>query len=349
MSATAMNNGIATTTAGTRVVGTGAAVHELAQGEEPTSDPMPVDVALCVITFRRPEGLSRLLDALGRLDVPAAVRLSVVVVDNDPEGSARTVVDAATTALPHTVRYAVESARGIPMARNRALKLALDLQPQFIAWIDDDEHPEPDWLCNLWETQNATDADVVMGPGVPLFEPGTPAWIQEPGLFDHVHFETGRDFPYFYARTSGILVRASVVPAERFDERLALTGGEDRLFFTRIHRAGGRFVWDDRAVVHDHIPRSRATSGWLIRRWYRTGVTRSLTMVYLDHPGALRRARRVLGGLAMAGGGLVRTLIGLRRGRTEVLRRWRIVMLGLGASAGALGIRYQEYRSVHGS
>lgn len=344
-----MNNGIATTTDGRRAAGTTSAVHERSQDEEPTSEPMPADVALCVITFRRPEGLARLLDALGRLEVPAAVRLSVVVVDNDPSGSARAVVDAAVTALAHPLRYVVEPARGIPLARNRALQVALDLQPVFIAWIDDDEHPEPDWLRNLWETQNATDADVVMGPGVPSFEPGTPAWIQEPGLFDHVHFQTGRDFPYFYARTSGILVRASVVPAERFDERLALTGGEDRLFFTRIHRAGGRFVWDDRAVVHDHIPRSRATSGWLIRRWYRTGVTRSLTMVYLDRPGALRRARRVLGGLAMAGGGLVRTLVGVRRGRTEVLRRWRIVMLGLGAAAGALGIRYEEYRSVHGS
>jgi len=310
----------------------------------------PSSVVLCIITFRRPEGLGRLLAAIGSLAVPEQLgRLSVVVVDNDPDGSARTVVDTAAAGCPWPLRYQIEPARGIPMARNTALRLALEDRPDFVAWIDDDEMPEPDWLVNLMGTQAATDADVVMGPGVPSFEPGTPPWVVASGLFNPARFVTGEPFPYFHARTSGILVRAAMVPAEGFDERLALTGGEDRLFFTRIHRAGGRFVWDDRAVVHDHVPRSRARAGWLVRRWYRTGITRSLTLLYLDRPGPLRRLRRVLGGLAMAGRGLALTAMALPRGRAEILRRWRLVMLGLGASVGALGIRYQEYRTVHGT
>ncbi len=305
------------------------------------------DLVLCIITFRRPEGLARLLQATGRLVLPPGVRLSLVIVDNDPDATARSVVEAA--ALDHPLRYEIEPRRGISSARNRALRLALGCGPQFIAWMDDDEHPAPDWLCNVFETQNLTGADVVMGPGVPCFEAGTPQWIEKSGLFDHDRFETGDTFPYFHTRTSGVLVRAAMVPAEGFDERLALTGGEDRLFFTRIHRSGGRFVWDDRAVMHEDIPPSRATSRWLLRRWYRTGVTRSLVMIYLDRPGVLRRGRRCLGALAMVGQGVVRTLLGLHRGRTEVLRRWRLVMLGLGAFAGALGIHYEEYRTVHGS
>lgn len=310
----------------------------------------PTTVALCVITFRRPEGLTRLLQALSMLHVPAdGVELSVVVVDNDPEGSARPVAEHAAGAHGLRLRYEIEPARGIPMARNRALRAALGSGPDFVAWMDDDEDPEPDWLVNMLETQARSDADVVMGPGLASFEPGTPSWVQESGLFDHARFATGSVFPFFHARTSGVLIRASVVPVEGFDERLALTGGEDRLFFTRIHRAGARFVWDDRAVMHDHVPLSRANAGWLVRRWYRTGVTRSLTMVYLDSPGLLRRGRRVLGGLLMALRGAGNALLGVRRGRIEMLRRVRPVLLGVGAAVGALGFRYQEYRSVHGT
>jgi succinoglycan biosynthesis protein ExoM len=306
-------------------------------------------VALCVITYRRPQGLQRLLRALGRLETGEGTELSVVVVDNDPAEGARAVVEACRPLVPWALHYEVEPTRGISYARNRAMRLALEQAPAFVAWMDDDEEPDPRWLIQVLETQARTGADVVMTPSIPIFEPGAPDWVQRSGLLEGERFLTGEPYPYFHTRTSAVLIRSCVVPVEGFDERLALTGGEDRMFFTRIHRAGGQFVWDDRAVVRDYIPASRARLGWMFRRWYRTGVTRSLVMLYLDEPSRLRRARRVAGGLVGAARGLALTVMAVPRGRVQVLRRWRLVLIGIGASAGALGISYQEYRATHGA
>ena len=53
---------------------------------------MAPDVTVCVATCQRPVGLARLLSSLEQLAVPAGVELEIVVVDNDPERSARDVL-----------------------------------------------------------------------------------------------------------------------------------------------------------------------------------------------------------------------------------------------------------------
>ena len=49
---------------------------------------MVVDVSICAVTFKRPRGLARLIDSLARLKLPEDVIVEVVLVDNDPAGSA---------------------------------------------------------------------------------------------------------------------------------------------------------------------------------------------------------------------------------------------------------------------
>lgn len=304
-------------------------------------------IALCVTTYHRPEGLARVLGAIANLE-PTCADVRVVVVDNDSAGSGQAVTETARDKHGIDLTYVVEPRRGITFARNRALDTALALDPDWIGWLDDDEAPRPDWLRCLLETQRDTGADVVAGPSEPIFDDDAATWIIEAGPFHPERFTTGESYPFFHTRTSGVILRSSVVPTEHFDNRLALTGGEDRVFFTRIHRGGGRFVWDDGAVVDEWVPTSRVTVGWLIRRWFRTGVTRSLTLLYLDHPSLLRRLRRFVGGLTMALRGIGETMIALPRGRSAALRASRRILLGLGASYGALGLHFREYRRTHG-
>lgn len=304
-------------------------------------------IALCVASYLRPVGLGRLLEAIAKLDaVPDVARVDVVVVDNDPAGSARAVVDRAPADLD--VTYVCEPRRGITFARNRALATARASGSEWIGWLDDDEAPRPDWLARLFATQRLTGADVVTGPSVPTYDGDAPQWIIDAGVFEPERFVSGATYPFFHTRTSGVVLRASAAPEDGFDDRLALTGGEDRVFFTLMHRAGAAFVWDDEALVDEWVPRSRISVSWLTRRWFRTGVTRSLTLVYLDHPSTLRRARRVAGGIAMALRGVVETVVAVPSGRGAVLRSSRRILLGLGASYGALGLHFREYRRIHG-
>ncbi|MFK8025108.1 MAG: glycosyltransferase family 2 protein [Ilumatobacter sp.] len=317
-------------------------------------------VVLSVITYRRPVGLARLLERLRELDA-AAAEITVAVVDNDPERTAASVVEAARVDHPFQLLYANEPQRGITYARDAAVEVAfgersaegadgevcLDGSLDWLGWIDDDEAPRPDWLARLLATHRDTGADVVMGPSVPTFEGTAPAWILD--AFESPHFVTGESFPFNYARTSGVIMAAKCMPDERFDHRLALTGGEDRVMFTRVYRAGGSFAWDDDAIVDEWIPASRMSSGWLVRRWFRKGVTRSLAMLILDDPSIARRARRVVGGLGRTVLGAVLTVLALRRGRRAAFAVLPRVFFSIGASYGALGLNYQEYRSTHGS
>src|SRR5579883_1155797 len=104
-------------------------------------------VAVCIATFRRPEGLRRLLSELQEQTFhgePPAV--DVVVVDNDEARSAQAVCRDSPLARLH---YVHEPRRGIPQARNRAIKTARELGCGLIAFIDDDELPANDWLDQL--------------------------------------------------------------------------------------------------------------------------------------------------------------------------------------------------------
>lgn len=307
----------------------------------------PVKLALCTLTYLRPEGLGRLLDALDRLEPADGVEMQVIIVDNDAEQSASWI--KGRTIAGNELIYAPEPTRGITFARNRALAEAQAVDADWIGWLDDDEAPRPHWLQSMFGTQRRTGADVVAGPSEPRFDDDARGWITDTGAYGTERFETGEPYPFFHTRTSGVIFRASTVPAEGFDNRLALIGGEDRLFFTRIHRAGGSFIWDDDAVVDEWVPTSRVSLGWLARRWFRTGVTRSLTMIYLDSPSPLRRLRRVAGGSLMALSGALSVITAVPGGRTSVLAASRRVLLGLGAAWGALGLGFQEYQKVHGT
>jgi succinoglycan biosynthesis protein ExoM len=300
------------------------------------------DATICVTTYKRPVGLARLLEAIGKLEVPDGWEFDVVVVDNDPAGSAREVVEAARGL---TVRHVLEPERGIAQVRNRAvLETSASV---WIAFLDDDEWPEPTWWRRLVE-QAERGADVVIGPSEPVFEQDPPAWIREGGFFERERFATGAVIPYWLARTSGVLIRRAAfehLGPHPFDERCALNGGEDVRFFGMLDREGTRIVWVDDAIVKELVPVTRSNAGWLLRRAFRTGNSRSVTL-QLEGAGVLLRARRVLRGLLDIVIGLGRAVgAGNKAGR---MRGVTHSALGIGLIAGAFGVRYDEYTVIHG-
>ena len=113
-------------------------------------------LAVCALTYHRPEGLRRLLDRLERLDVPDGHEMFVVIIDNDPEGSAREIVESAAAQVPWELLYEIELERGISAARNAAVRRGLDAGADAIVFIDDDEWPDADWLAEFIATQVAT-------------------------------------------------------------------------------------------------------------------------------------------------------------------------------------------------
>jgi succinoglycan biosynthesis protein ExoM len=228
-------------------------------------------VAICVASYRRPEGLARLLRALERLEFagPEPSRL-VVVVDNDPAGSAEAVCEAARPGCP--LRYVVEPRRGIPRARNAALDAASG-EVDWLAFLDDDEEPAADWLEVLLRTQRATGADVVTGPVLRRFESPPPDWVVKGRFFEPLRYPDGARVDRAF--TGNVLVRSALLrsPDVRFDEHLR--AGEDAAFFESLAKRGATIVWSNRAIVHEHVPRSRMRAGWIVRRGAQVGTART--------------------------------------------------------------------------
>jgi glycosyltransferase involved in cell wall biosynthesis len=297
-----------------------------------------------VATYDRPDGLARLLDGLRDQRTDAAMR--VVVVDNNPAGPCRAMAEAQAPCFALGLRYVVEPERGITYARNSCVAAAGD-DVAFVAMLDDDEVPDPGWLAALLGVQRETDADIVTGPVVPYFPTAAPAWVRDGGFFDRPRYETGHRLPH--AHTHNVLARRAVfVETGPFDNRFALTGGEDLEFFRRAAARGFSIVWADDAPVQEWIPASRTTAEWLLRRSYRGGTT--LGLVDRDRTDVLRaRGGRIVRGAGRLVQGLLLTPIAALSPRRSVrlIRAMQLVCRGAGMIVGAFGGRYEEYRVTH--
>ncbi len=303
-------------------------------------------IAICVVTHQRPEGLLRLLGALDGLERLPGATLRAIVIDNDAAGSARAVCDAAAARVSYPLVYAVEKRRGIPQARNRALAEALG--DDFVAFVDDDEVPEPRWLAELLAAQRRSGADAVAGPCLPRFAATPPAWVVEGRFFERPRYADGAALDVAY--THNVLVRAAALAAmdSLFDEDMALCGGEDVEFFRRFARRGLGIAWADAAVVHEVVPASRTRLRWLLRRALRVGASNArVRLVHAPGPGSAL-ALVAHGSWCIARGLLGLLAAGLRGRRGAAARGLHLVSFGVGRWLGLAGLRVDEYRSTDG-
>lgn len=300
---------------------------------------------ICIVTFRRPEGLLRLLNGLNSLHFDSSdPDLDVIVVDNDPERGAEEPCSRAGPGFRWPLRYSTEPRRGIAHARNRALAL-VDPRSEWVAFIDDDEVPDPRWLSELLRVQRETDADVVAGPVVPFFTEPVAAWVEAGDFFQPSRFADGSPIPHAF--TGNVLLRASLLRDPRlrpaFAEHFALSGGEDRHFFQRVRLAGYRLCWADRAVATEWVPAVRANARWLIRRQLRVGNALAFIESELEPERRLRRWARTCRDI-------VRTTLSLPgarlRGQVSWVRARQRLAQGLGMLWGLFGGRIEEYRDV---
>ncbi|MCZ2817752.1 glycosyltransferase family 2 protein [Modestobacter sp. VKM Ac-2984] len=314
-----------------------------------TAGRTPSSVTVAVLTFRRPETLAALLPELVEqaAEVAGGGGARVLVVDNDPAGSGRRIVeDAVWTGSPGVgVDYVHEPTPGIAAGRNRAL--AESDGSEFLVFIDDDELPHPGWLRHLLATQRDSGAAAVAGTVTSRFPAPLPTWIAAGGFFDRRRLPTGT--PLDVAATNNLLLHLPRVRAAglRFDPAFGLSGGEDTLFTRQLAAAGGALVWCAEAVVTDVVPVERARPEWVLRRAFSSGnsVTRVALVLARGRRGRLvARAQgwtaggvRVLGGAARWALGVVTADVRHRaRGARSAAR-------GAGMLAGTVGHAYQEY------
>jgi succinoglycan biosynthesis protein ExoM len=303
---------------------------------ERRSDVRPL-VAVCVCTCRRPamlEGLLRQI-AICATEAHELADTCVVVVDDDPERSAEAVAAGAAEAFPRGVRYVSTGSGNIAVARNRALEAGLE-DTTWLALIDDDCMPEPEWLRELLGTQQRFEADIVSGRCIDRGPPGAPPWLEEQFITPPTTLPDGAVVDHGFLKntllTAAFLERTKL----RFDPSFGRTGGEDAMFFYDAEDAGAHHRHAAHAVVHEELPVGRTTLGYQLRRrlWY--GNTETRTSVTSGRASRRRMAARGIKQILLA---VARPVARVAKGHSPHLRSAAgEVLQGAGRVIGAAGV-----------
>ncbi|MGA2936352.1 MAG: glycosyltransferase family 2 protein [Syntrophobacteraceae bacterium] len=221
-------------------------------------------ICICVCTYKRPILLGKLLAKLERQATEDLFGYSIVVADNDKFESARHAAESFAEGSNISIRYCVEPVQNIALARNKVIENAAG---DFVAFIDDDEFPQDQWLLNHYRALNRYNSDGVLGPVLPLFEVKPPGWVLEGGFFDRPTHTTGFVLDWPNTRTGNALLKMQVFEYDSmwFDPAYG-SGGEDRDFFRRKIERGNVFVWCNEAPVFEVVPPHRWDRRILLKR-----------------------------------------------------------------------------------
>ncbi|SQD77686.1 glycosyltransferase family 2 protein [Moritella yayanosii] len=226
-------------------------------------------ISICMCTYQRDHVVDT-LRSIAALQLPDHVTLEVIVVDNDEHAYAEMLVKGQANVMDMPVYYRQETAKNIALARNCSIN---NTKGEWVAFIDDDEVADPDWLAQLLSTAQTFQADAVFGRVKSTYPSHTPQWIIDSGVFERPAVSNGQEVSSG-ATNSTLVSQAAIKKYQlKFDSDYGLTGGEDADFFYRLYQHGGKLVCSNEAYVSEEVASNRLNINYLLRRAIRIGET----------------------------------------------------------------------------
>jgi len=184
-------------------------------------------LSVAIVTRKRPKKLARCLDSIIRQrELPD----TILVVDNDENGSARPIVARYRHRLP--VEYLLEKTRGIPRARNKAID---SFRTELLGYVDDDCVLDSHWVYEAKRAIQAPSASYVVGKTLLYNKHSIPArahyFIYSYWFHRKIDIVTNRHRPK-NLDTKNVVFKSAVFKTYelRFDSRFNINpigGGED--------------------------------------------------------------------------------------------------------------------------
>lgn len=256
------------------------------------------DLSVVICTRDRGAEITRCLDSLAAQEAPPG---QVVVVDNSADGNARSRCEGRPG-----VAYIHEPSPGLSRARNAGVTAA---RGELVAFSDDDVEFTPSWTAELVHAFRDPSIDAVTGLVLPasLETPAQRAFELELGgftsryiplLFDESFLAATRSMgPQVWRVGAGANMafrRKVFARLGGFDERLGAGASgcsEDSEYWYRLLAAGGRCLYEPRAVVSHHHRAAWAGLRSQFRAYMRGHV--SALVVQADRYGDEGNLRRI--------------------------------------------------------
>lgn len=235
----------------------------------PLDEVSDVMIDICVCTYRRPS-IEDTLRSLDQQNLPNGTTTRVIVIDNDETPSAKVRVEAIATTLSVPVTYVHAPANNISLARNAGLDTAT---AEWVAFIDDDEIADPDWVASLLQMAKLHGFDAVFGPAYAVYPDDAPDWMRKQDY--HSNIPVRRGGVVQTGHTCNALIRTSspFVRGQRFLLEKGKTGGEDTEFFFRLWYSGAKLGISEAAIVREAVDPKRLNAEWIRQRKFRSGLS----------------------------------------------------------------------------
>lgn len=257
-------------------------------------------VTVCLCTRNRPAYIRDCLAGLRRQTVTPD-RFGVLVVDSGSATANHAELVSIVAAHPNARLITLDHS-GVSLARNVG---ARTVGTGYIAYIDDDAVPAPDWVERIIAViQQAPRPPAVLGGRIlPLWEAPLPGWwpdslrgvlsiIETEGCGEYRTHEVPEKLePYAANVTMHVpaLLAMGGFGATIGRQGDVLLSDEEVQLAWRMQDAGYSARYDSSIVVHHHIQPLRLTPAWLLSRLYWQGVSTVISRRLLGHPGAVWR------------------------------------------------------------
>ena len=231
----------------------------------------PKKIAVCICTYRRAQLLNDLLTSIFEAEKIDVFNLSIIVVDNDKEKSAKPIVESFMS-CGINITYNVELSRNISNVRNRCINEARKNNADYILFLDDDEFISKSYFLGLASLYSNCTPDVIIGPVVTRYYPDTPKWIIQTKIFERTRRETGS--VQLTGNTGNAFISLKIIDkVGGFNIAYGTSGGEDSEFFYRCRSEGTKLIWCDEAETFEFLAMDRANLMYAIKRARRGGQT----------------------------------------------------------------------------
>ncbi|MCC5634268.1 hormogonium polysaccharide biosynthesis glycosyltransferase HpsE [Nostoc sp. CHAB 5844] len=236
-----------------------------------------LDISIVIPTYNGAERLPIVLECLLKQTGVETINWEIIVIDNNSfDSTAEVFIDYQKLYGKNCcLKYFLETQQGIAFARARGVSEA---RGEFIAFLDDDNLPEPDWVLQSYQFgQEHPQAGAWSGQIHGKFEVNPPKNFARIQSFLAVR-EDGQEAYIFDADNlrlppgAGLVVRKQVwlesVPQKLiFQGRLGklMVSGDDTEALLYIHKAGWQIWYNPAMHVYHQIPHWRFEKDYLLK------------------------------------------------------------------------------------